>query len=595
MGRIIGIDLGTTNSLAAFWDGEKSVLIPNRFGEYLTPSAVCVEEDGTLSVGKLARERQLVNPELCADEFKRGMGTDKTYLLGERSFSAEELSALVLRTLKEDAERFLGEPVEEAVVSVPAYFADKARRATRRAGVLAGLKVDRIVNEPSAAALAFRQQHGEAQGNMLVFDFGGGTLDVSLVDCFENVVEITAVSGDNRLGGLDFDQVLASNFCAAQGTLFELQTPVVQEQLLRTAERTKRMLTVAESAPMHFSSETLSGEWAVSRKKLIQLSARLFERIGKPVKRVLADGNVLPKNLTGVVMVGGSCKMPVVQDYLRFLLRGCKVETVHPDAMVALGVGIYAGMKERHGEMQDLILTDICPFSLGTNIINHAENGNPLMSTIIPRNSALPTSRQCSYATARDNQTAMVFGIYQGEDMYVKNNLKIAEITFDPIPLRPAGEVSALLRYTYDINGILLVDATLLATGEEKHLVLGADDADERTRQQIALLERLRSDPHEAEENKLLLSRARSVYQQLTNAFAKERLAAQIQRFEITMAQDIYMIQKEGTALMALLDELEKKYLDQYDIPDAYLDSFLDWYENNSGQDEDDEQGWSPK
>lgn len=593
MGKIIGIDLGTTNSLAAYWDGKRSVLIPNRFGEYLTPSVVSLSEASTFSVGKRAKETQLTAPERCAAGFKRGMGLDKRYVLGDRDFSAEELSAMVLRALKEDAETFLGEPVEEAVISVPAYFGDKARRATRNAGLLAGLKVERIVNEPSAAALCFRQLHEDAEGNLMVFDFGGGTLDVSLVDCFENVVEITAVSGDNRLGGMDFDRILAVHFCQQHNVFFENLLPSTQQQILRAAEQAKRMLTVANKMEMKVTSEELSGEWSITRKELIRVSAPLFERMSKPVQRVLTDGKVSAKNLTGVVLVGGSCKMPVVQDYVRYLLRGTQVEAFHPDMVVAMGVGIYAGIKERRGELTDLILTDICPFSLGTNVLNRANPGQDRMSVIIPRNSSLPTSRVNYYYSVADNQTEMRLGVYQGEDLYAKNNTKLDELRITNLPPKPAGTESVELRYSYDINGILLVDAKVLSTGEEKHLILGAEDDSAQTRMQIEMLKKLRTDPREDEETKLLLQHAERLYQQLTDQSAREELAGRIERFERQLAADPLQAKKDAAGLAELLEKLEQEYFAFFQMPDEYMESFLSWYEDQ--QEDYGDQGWRPK
>ena len=592
MGRIIGIDLGTTNSLAAYWDGDHSVLIPNRFGEYLTPSVVSVEEDGTFSVGKLAKEIQITQPGRCVSAFKRGMGLDKQYPLGDGSFSAEELSALVLKSLKEDAEAFLGEPVEEAVISVPAYFGDKARRATRKAGLLAGLKVERIVNEPSAAALCFRQLHKDAEGELLVFDFGGGTLDVSLVDCFENVVEITAVSGDNRLGGLDFDRVLAEHFCQQHSVYFDGLLPSTQQQILRAAEQAKRMLTVANKVEMKVGSAELSGEWSIARRELIRISAPIFERMSKPVQRVLTDGKVNAKELRGVVLVGGSCKMPVVQDYVRYLLRGCKVETFHPDMVVAMGVGAYAGIKERHGELSDLILTDICPFSLGTGIKNDAKPGQDLMSVIIPRNSALPASKASTYVTVYDNQTTMDIGIYQGEDLYVKNNTKLDHLRIK-VPPMPAGQASVLLRYTYDINGILLVDAVVQSSEEERHLILGAGDDSPETRMQIEMLKRLREDPRENAEIKLLLQRAEGLYQQLTDQYARLLLAAKIEQLERQLSADPLRAKKDAAELAALLEKLEQEFFSFFQVPDEYMEDFLDWYEDQ--QEDYEDQGWRQK
>ncbi|MBQ2616507.1 MAG: Hsp70 family protein [Synergistaceae bacterium] len=597
MSRIIGIDLGTTNSLASFWDGNKSVLIPNRFGNYLTPSAVGIDSDGSIIVGKTAKERQLTESGMCVTNFKRGMGTGRQYTLNGKNFTAEELSALVLKSLKEDAERFLGEKVEEAVVSVPAYFADKARKATRKAGLLAGLKVERIVNEPSAAVLAFKQIREDSDGNILVFDFGGGTLDVSLADCFENVVEIIAVSGDNRLGGSDFDVALAKKYCEEFGKPFEAQAPFIQTFLLRAAERAKRILTVSDWAEMRAECEGFNEGMRITRKDFIRINMNNFERIGRPVKRVLQDGKVRPSDLSGVILVGGSCKMQVVQEYVRFLLKGARVDAFHPDTMVALGVGAYAGMKERNISADDLILTDICPFSLGVQVFNQSDSENSLMNVIIPRNSALPISRESLYTTVYDNQTRLEFGIYQGEDIYAKNNLKLEELDLT-VPPKPAGKEVIKVRFTYDINGILLVDATILSNNEEHHLILGADDDSEYTKKQIEKLKELRTAPWEAEENRFLQAYAERVYQQLSDDDARKKLSSQLLAFTAAMRtqQDVYAIQREGKALTVLLKILEREYLSEYEIHDRYIEEFLNWYEERNIQDdEDDSQGWNPK
>lgn len=595
MGKIIGIDLGTTNSLAAYSDNGKCVLIPNRYGEYLTPSVVCVEEDGTLAVGKAARERQLTSPELCASEFKRGMGLEKRYALGERSFSAEELSALVLKSLKEDAEAFLGEPIEEAVISVPAYFGDKARRATRKAGLLAGLKVERIVNEPSAAALSFRQMHPDSDGNILVIDFGGGTLDISLVDCFESVVEIVAVSGDNRLGGMDFDRALARAYCRQRNVLYDTLKSQIQIRLLREAERVKRQLSIEENATMNPDCEELSGNWTLSRRDLIRESADIFERIKKPVQRVLTDGKLKVKQLAGVILVGGSNKMPVVQEYIRYLLPGATIETVHPDYVIGLGVGIYAGIKESKGEANDFVLTDICPFSLGTQVYNSADPINPLMSVIIPRNSPLPSSRFDRFQTVYDNQPTINVGVYQGEELYARDNLKLADLSFG-VPPAPAGEVQFLLRFTYDINGILLVDLKD-NTGNERHLTLGVEEESEEITRQIEKLKQLRREPKEIEEIDLVRRRAQKLFHDLPDQEIKQKLGMRIVAFEKTLSDlhgDPFGSIKEALELKKDLDRIEQSCLPDPDgLADGYLDSFLEWYENR--QEEQEDQSRSPE
>lgn len=311
MSKIVGIDLGTTNSLVAVWEEGHAQLIPNSFGELLTPSVVSVTPAGITYVGKVAKERMITHPEETVASFKRFMGTAKTYRLGERDYKPEELSAMVLKRLKEDAERYLGEPVEEAVISVPAYFNDMARRATRNAGVLAGLKVERIINEPSAAALACHEMRKEEESTMLVFDFGGGTLDVSLVECFENIIEIKAVSGDNHLGGNDFDLYIAQEFAQKNKLDWTEMKEEQQAAILESANRAKQMLTEEEMATMQVTYPGVEGQMTISRKELINLTEALFQRMLKPIQKVLADAEIAKDAIDEVVLVGGSCKMPV--------------------------------------------------------------------------------------------------------------------------------------------------------------------------------------------------------------------------------------------------------------------------------------------
>ena len=304
MGKTIGIDLGTTNSLAGYWEYNAVHLIPNAFGEFLTPSVVSIDEKQTVYVGKVAKERLITHPDQTVSVFKRSMGTEKRWKISGTSFSPEELSAMVLRRLKEDAEAYLGESVEEAVISVPAYFGDKARKATRDAGRLAGLKVERILNEPSAAALACVHMDGIDQARYLVFDFGGGTLDVSLVQCFENVIEVKAVSGNTHLGGSDFDQAIARSFCKKNGLDYNHLDASMQQNILRSAEKVKIALTGAESGKMVVTTPERQMSMDITRKEMIKLIGPALQRLAAPINNVLRDGSVTPQELDAVIMVG---------------------------------------------------------------------------------------------------------------------------------------------------------------------------------------------------------------------------------------------------------------------------------------------------
>lgn len=556
---IIGIDLGTTNSLAAVWKEGRSQLIPNAFGEYLTPSVVSVDADGSILVGKAARERLISHPEQSAASFKRAMGTDQRFVLADKVFTPEELSALVLRRLKEDAEAFLGQPVTEAVVSVPAYFNDAQRAATKRAGMLAGLTVDRLINEPSAAALAC---YDPAQGDasFLVYDFGGGTLDVSVVDCFENVVNILAVSGDNALGGNDFDMAIAHMYCQKNQIDFHALNKEKQAILLRQAEQCKRTLSESPVAMMVLELDGLKGSMALTGQQLIEQAQTLFSRMRTPLLRALKDSGISLSELQAVVPVGGSCKMPVVRQYLNHLLGQKLANPGSPDTVVALGAGMYAAMKVRENSLREMVLTDICPFTLGVGVHNPADEENLLMSPIIERNSALPTSKIESYYTVSDNQTQLKIQVFQGEALYCKENQKLGELNL-PVPPAPAGKEGASVRFTYDINGILEVEATSLSTHQTISTVLvgkGSGLTEAQAKERLQELEKLKIHPREQEENRLLLAKGERLWEEALGE-QREQIAQVVQMFAQALAsQEQGRIARTRAKVAEMLNRLEE-------------------------------------
>ena len=559
MSRIIGIDLGTTNSLAAVWQDGKSVLIPNAFGEYLTPSVVSVGEDGIIYVGKTAKERLISHPKDTVGGFKRFMGTAKECRLGGKAYRPEELSAFVLKKLKEDAERYLGEKVEEAVISVPAYFNDMARNATKRAGIIAGLNVERIINEPSAAALACQNLDKEEDSRLLVFDFGGGTLDVSMVECFDNVIEILAVSGDNQLGGRDFDELIADHFIHMLKLEKEAEQPEIREIIQKSAEQCKRELTEHSVAEMLVNCRDINRKIEITRKGLVRICASLFDRLGKPVSRVLTDAQTYVDQISQIILVGGSCKMPVVQQYLEYLLKRKDIEVREPDHMVAYGCGVYAGIKERNEDVKDMLLTDICPFSLGVGVMNHQNRDKPLMSFVIERNSPLPVSREEMYVTALDFQMEMGFRIYQGESMYVKDNIVLGEILFQVPPL-PRGEVQCFIRFTYDINGVLEVEGRIPMTEEKKHIIIVHKEL-EMTEEEIAdklkEFEKLKMNPEESEENRYVLEWGQRLFVQCSQEELRSDIVRRLQYFQHVMVHDVYHLPKVRKYTMVFLAYVE--------------------------------------
>ncbi len=532
---IIGIDLGTTNSLAAVWKDGACQLIPNALGEMLTPSAVSIDTDGSILVGRAAKDRLVSHPERSVSSFKRFMGTDKTLTLAGHTFTPVELSSFVLRRLKEDAEAFLGEPVEEAVISVPAYFDDNGRTATKTAGELAGFRVERIINEPSAAALAYHKGRDEDM-IFLVFDFGGGTLDVSVVDAFANVIEIVAVAGDNRLGGDDFDRAIARYFCKQNGLNFAELAAETRASLVRQAEQCKIALSSADPVMMLMEIDGKQLSAALTNQKLVQICAPLLRRMDKPIARVLRDAHGSIGEIDEIVLVGGSCHMPLVQQYLHHMLGKQPLCTFDADTTVAIGAGIAAGIKERKQDLRDTLLTDICPFTLGVNVINYEDPSNSLFSPIIERNTTLPASRMRTYCTAHEGQTRMSIQVYQGESIYCRENLKLGQVDIE-VPRAATGQEAADVRFTYDINGILQVEVTCKSTGETQqtlilnpHLRLHEAELQKR----LAELERFKLLPREQEQNKTLLALAARLYAQSTG-LRREQIQQQMDYFNLLL------------------------------------------------------------
>ncbi len=552
---IIGIDLGTTNSLGAVYRNHKAELIPNRFGSFLTPSVVSVMEDGTVVVGEVAKERLISHPESAAASFKKDMGTDKKYQLGKKSFMPEELSSFIIRSIVEDAKEYLQEEIEEVIVSVPAYFHDKQRVATKKAGALAGVTVHRIINEPSAAALASYMDRNKEQ-LFLIFDFGGGTLDVSLVECFDTMVEIISVAGDNRLGGDDFHEIMADRFLKEHGMSKNTVSAKEYAVLLRQAEQCKRKLTMEETAKMSLSREEKIYQSVYTNQRLLNESAILLGKIKNVISRALKDGEVAIQDLDAVVMAGGSSKMPLIQSYLQHLLPDIPVVVSNSDLMIAQGLGLICGVKGRRDEIKDYILTDICPFTLGTNVINEADPGHPYMSPIIERNTVLPCSRTKRFYTAADNQAFLRFEILQGEHVYAEDNLKLSEISV-PVPKKKRGEECADVRFTYDINGILMIDIKVVSTGKEVSKVISQSMSEKEIEKKTAELKKLKVHPKDVAENVLVLERLRALFEEVP-PYMREHIQRFIASFEMLLEkQNPRKIEKYRHYLEQVIPQME--------------------------------------
>ena len=590
MVRIIGIDLGTTNSLVCYWEDGRAHLIPNSFGEYLTPSVVSFDEDGTVFVGKTAKERLVTHPELSFSNIKRFMGQRHSFDCKYGRFTPEELSSFILKNLKADAERFFGEEITEAVISVPAYFNDKARNATKNAGLLAGLNVERIINEPSAAALGYIARTGWdetsddfEENSFLVFDFGGGTLDVSLVDTFENIVEIVSVSGNNRLGGIDFDKCIADYFLKENGLGKSDLTAESYGIVLASAERLKRSLSDENHAKMVVNCSELSAEKEFTDIELAKISAGVLQEIYTPVNNVLRDSGRKMDSVTDIIMVGGSSRMPIVQQYLKHLLKRREINVFEPDTIVGEGMGVYAGIKGRSEDVKDLLLTDVCPFSLGTNVNNDMNSGKDLSSVIIPRNSPLPISRTSLYHPSSEKQNHVLFKIFQGEEMYADDNKRIGSV--DVVFPKPSTKSTKIyLTFTYDVNGILLVNVEVPEYSIKEEKVLYDEDekiSSKKINQVVEKLKQFKAKDEKDEDNQLVMEWGERLYAQMPIGM-KEGLGSRLQYFDYLLRTDPYQAVKMKKHLKLYFVALEVA-LNSYTISSLSLED-EEWEEEEDNE-----------
>ncbi len=517
---IVGIDLGTTNSAIAIWKDGGPQLIPNSLGHLLTPSAISIDKNGEVTVGLAARERQAIDPDNTVTAFKRYMGTGHRSMLRGNYYSPEDLSALVLRSLKADAEAFLGEEVKSAVITVPAYFNDKQRRATKRAGELAGLEVARLVNEPTAAALAYGIHEKDQEEPFLIFDLGGGTFDVSLVEIFDGIIEVRASAGDNRLGGEDFNMAVIELFKdkIGDGLADTNDHPDLFEILRAAAEKTRRQLTQERSVAVKFVWKDQEYETVITREDFEIKSKGLLDRLREPILRSLRDSNTKIAELSEIVLVGGSTRMPIIRDAVTRMFGRFPNATVDPDHAIALGAAVQAGLKSRNADLDEIRLTDVCPFTLGTDVNKLDNQGNYIGVTfapIIERNTVIPASRVRHYSNASDNQTSVTLGIYQGESRDLEKNIKLGELDI-PIPKRPRGTLQIDCRFTYDTSGLLEVDVTIPETGLTKQIAI-YDKDDPHLAKDIekrrAELAKLKVHPRDDAINAAMLARAERCYE----------------------------------------------------------------------------------
>lgn len=567
---IIGIDLGTTNSLAGVWRDGQSVLIPNAHGGFLTPSVVSADEEGRIIVGQAARDRLVTHPQSTAAAFKRYMGTDRPIRVGARNYRAEELSALVLKSLKADAEAFLGEPVTEAVITVPAYFNDAQRKATKAAGQLAGLTVDRLLTEPTAAALAYGFTADEDDTTTLVIDLGGGTLDVSLLHSFEGIMEVKATAGDIWLGGEDFTDAIAATFLAEAGQSagippFAANLPV-HGAIRRQAEVAKRALSDAPEATLEVAYDGKTARWVLTRERFESIAEPLLARIRLPLERALRDARMPPEAISRIVFAGGAARMPMFRRLISRLFRQLPVQHINPDEVVARGAAVRAGLAAKSAGLEERVLTDVSPFTLGVEVVEQGPNNvrlEGLFLPIIERNTVIPASRSHLVYTVADNQTQVSVRIYQGESRMVRDNARLGELTV-PVPPAPAGKEALDIRFSYDTSGLLEVDVTVVSRKSSQRLVIEGNPgvlSKEEIQRRLDALATLKIHPRDDAVNLAIVERAKRLYEENLGDM-RERVAQALTTFlAVLERQNPGEIAELRGQMTSFLDSIDRSVL----------------------------------
>lgn len=561
---IVGIDLGTTNSLISVFTDDGPVLIPNQAGAFMTPSAVGISDDGEIITGAAAKDRLVTHPKKSTAWFKRHMGSNKGLRLGRRDFRPEDLSALILKTLKSDAEKFLGETVNRAVISVPAYFNDVQRKATYAAGKMAGLKVERLINEPTAAALAYGLNSKEDENTFIVIDLGGGTFDVSILEIFDGIMEVRSSAGDAFLGGEDFTDSVFKFFGKQIGPKFENLNDKQRGNLRDLADRAKMRLSTEHEASVKFNGPDGPQTLTISRQDFTERTKKLQDRMRIPIQRAVSDAGLRAENIDRVIMVGGATRMPLIRAMVTRLLKLFPEHSLDPDHVVALGAAVQAGLVDRHAALEDVVMIDVSPFSLGTNVSVDLGNGqyeHGHFQPIIERNTVIPVSRVIRNSTLHPDQKEISLGIYQGESPRIADNIFLGEMKIKLPPSKAKGEHQEFdIRFTYDVSGVLEILVTTLSDDQTKRMViegnpgsLSKGDIDKRLKE----LSSLKIHPRDKSDNLAVIARLKRAYENHLGDMRRQ-IDYNLTAFEQGLAKqndtDIEILRKD---VVKWLDEIE--------------------------------------
>ena len=604
MGRMIGIDLGTTNSLATYIDDNGKIeFIKNEYGNILIPSVVGIDENDDIIVGELAKERRMMNAGETASNFKRRMGTDAKIKVKNRTFDAQMLSSFVLKHLKENAEKQLNEKINRAIISVPAYFNDKQRRDTKMAAELAGLTVERLINEPTAAALSLGSNILNQNLKFIVLDLGGGTFDVTLLETFENIMDVISISGDTMLGGEDFTTKICEIFLKNIKLAITDLSRDERTKLYTKADRAKKLINLKDvEIELKIKGKNYKSE--ITQKDFREAVKPLLVKMKAAIDKALQDGNTDAREIEKVVLVGGAVKLGIIEEFTEkyfHKMRGEKIYfssenfiennklvsiVANPDTVVAYGVGIAVGMKERNKMFKERILTDVCPFTLGTELVGKR------FAPIIPRNTTVPTSKSEYFYTIDDYQDKVNVGIYQGESLNIDDNLFLGNFLID-VPRNIAGKEAINVRFTYDINGILEVEATVVSTGLKKSkLIVNGDLSEEEKNEKIKMLEEIKIQSENKNKDKLLLERANRIYAEIVNTEIRNHISEYLENYQkIVVTGDRIRIQKTKKSFSEFLDKIDPEINDM-SVEDILKD-FEDETEEEDMKEEDELEFWN--